>query len=156
MKAIVLYYSKSGTTEKLAERVCNDLECNKIKIEPAEKYGSYISAVLRVAKENRKHITPEFVTEIPNLTGYSVILLGYPIWYQDMPAFVTDFIRQCDLTGKTVIPFATFGTTGVKWSMKTLEGVCKGAEIKLPFDYGIMKKDNYCKWIENIQELLLS
>lgn len=154
MKAIVLYYSKSGNTEKLAERICKDLDCEKLRIQPEKEYGNYFSAVARVANEKRKHITPAFVTEVPDLTAYDVVLIGYPVWYQDMPEFVIEFIRQCDLSGKTVIPFATFGTTGVKWTLKTLVSIWRGAEIKYPFDYGIVKKDNYNEWIHNIQKLL--
>lgn len=151
MNAIILYYSKSGTTEKLAERICKDLRCGKIRIEPEQEYGSYFSAIARVTKEKKNHVTPAFVTEIPDLTAYDVVLLGYPVWHQDLPAFVAEFIKQCDLNGKTVIPFATFGGTGIKWTMKTLEQICHGAVIKYPFDYGILKKDNYAEWIHNIR-----
>lgn len=154
MKAIVLYYSKSGNTEKLAARICKDLDCQKLRIQPETEYGNYFSAVARVANEKRKHITPAFVTEIPDLTAYDVVLIGYPIWYQDLPAFVAEFVRQCDVNGKIVIPFATFGTTGIKWTRKTLERICYGAKIQYPFDYGIRKKDNYDEWIGNVRGLL--
>lgn len=154
MKAIVLYYSKSGNTEKLAERICKDLDCEKLRIEPEKEYGNYFSAVVRVAKEKRKQITPAFVTEIPDLMAYDVVLIGYPVWYQDMPAFVAEFVRQCDLSCKTVIPFATFGTTGVKWTLKTIMSICEGADVKYPFDYGVIKKDNYDQWLEKTQKLL--
>ena len=50
MNAIILYYSKSGTTEKPAERICKDLRCGKIRIEPEQEYGSYFSAIARVTK----------------------------------------------------------------------------------------------------------
>ena len=58
-----------------------------------------------VAKEKAKHIRPAFVSEISDLSAYDVVLIGYPVWYQDLPVFVSEFVRQCDLSGKIVIPF---------------------------------------------------
>lgn len=151
--AIILYYSKSGVTEKLAKRIQADLNCDILKIEPEEEYGSYLASNIRVAKESMKKITPAFRTSIPDLSGYSTILLGYPVWSQKPPAFVSDFMRHCNVKGKTVVPFATFGMTGVKWTLKTVSDCCTGANILHPFDYGIAKKDNYDEWIEKIHKL---
>lgn len=152
-KTLILYYSKSGVTEKLASQIQKDLNCDMIKIEPVEEYGNYLAANIRVMKENRNKIIPGFKTPIPNLESYSTILLGYPVWSQKPPVFVSDFMSHCDISGKKVIPFATFGMTGVKWTLKTVSKSCKGAEIVLPFNYGIAKKDNYDEWISNIKNL---
>ena len=153
MSSIILYYSRSGNTERLAQRISNDLNCDMLKIEPEEAYGNYIASCFRVIKENSKKIPPKFITEIPDLSSYDVVLLGFPIWAQDLPVFVSEFVNQCDVQGKTVIPFATFGGTGISWTTKTLERVCKGAEIKLPFNHGMFQKDNYDKWISAIREI---
>lgn len=125
-----------------------------LKIEPEDEYGNYIASCLRVTKERKNKVTPQFKTNIPDLSEYDVILLGYPVWAQDVPAFVADFVLQCDLKGKTVIPFVTFGMSGVSWTMKTLRKICKNANIAYPYDYGVFKKDNYEKWIENVKGLL--
>ena len=151
MKPIIIYYSRSGNTEKIALQAKNDLNCEAIKIVPEEAYGSYISACLRVTKEKKAPVAPAFVTPIPDLSGYDAVLLGYPIWAQDIPRFVADFIEKCDLTGKVVIPFATYGMSDINWTMKHLKQVCAGAEIKLPFDSGAFKKGNYAAWIKQVQ-----
>ena len=148
MKPLILYYSRSGNTEKIALQAKADLNCEAIKIVPEDAYGNYISSCLRVSKEKK---APAFVTPIPDLTGYDVILLGYPIWAQDLPRFVADFVEKCDLTGKTVIPFATYGMSGINWTMKHLTQLCTGAEIKLPFDSGSFKKGNYAEWMKQVQ-----
>lgn len=101
MKPIIIYYSRSGNTEKIALQAKNDLNCEAIKIVPEEAYGNYI--------------------------------------------------EKCDLTGKVVIPFATYGMSGINWTMKHLKQVCAGAEIKLPFDSGAFKKGNYDAWIKQVQ-----
>lgn len=153
MKPIILYYSRSGNAEKLAQQIKSDLNCDMLKIVPEKAYGNYFASILRVIKEKVSKVSPKFITDIPSLASYDVILLGFPIWAQDLPSFVAEFVRQCDLQGKTVIPFATFGGTGINRAIKTLESVCKGAEIKLPFNYGMSKKDNYDEWISAIRKV---
>ena len=150
MKTIIIYYSRSGNTEKIALQAQTDLKCDIIKIIPEEAYGNYISSCMRVTKEKKAIIAPAFKTPIPNLKDYDVVLLGYPIWAQDIPRFVAEFITQSNLQGKIVIPFATYGMSGINWTMKHLSQICKGAEIKYPFDTGVFKKGNYNKWMNKI------
>ena len=106
-----------------------------------------------MTKEKKAPAAPAFVTPIPNLGSYDIVLLGYPIWAQDIPRFVADFIEKCDLTGKTVIPFATYGMSGINWTMKHLKQVCAGANIVLPFDSGVLKRGDYEKWIAEVKKL---
>ena len=153
MKPIIIYYSRSGNTEKIALQAKSDLNCEAIKIVPEEAYGNYIFACLRVTKEKKAPVAPTFVTPIPDLTPSDVILLGYPVWAQDIPRFVADFIQKCDLRGKIVVPFATYGMSGINWTMKHLTQVCADADIKLPFDSGVFKKGNYDAWIKQVQAL---
>ncbi len=151
MKTMILYYSRSGNTEKLATRIRNDLNCDMLRIEPEHEYGNYAEACLRVMGEKAKRVPPQFVTPVPELSSYETVLVGYPIWMQNLPQFVSDFLCQCNLKGKKVIPFATFGMTGISWTEKTLRRVCHGAEIMLPFNYGVFKKDDYDKWIRDVR-----
>ncbi len=150
-KIIILYYSKSGTTRKLAERIQADIHCDILKIEPEEPYGGYLSSIVRVYKERKNKVPVHSVTKIPNLSSYSTVLIGYPIWYLDVPVFVADFISRCDLEGKTVIPFATCGLANISATIGTIKRVCPQSEIVHPFNYGISKKDNYEEWIRSIQ-----
>jgi len=152
VNAIIFYYSNSGKTERLAFKVQNDLKCKISKIEPKLQYGNYIKSVIRFMKNRKNKSAEEFVNEIPNLLPYDTVLIGYPIWGGDMPPFVAAFINQCKLEGKIVIPFATFGGTDISGSIKTLQQVCKEAEIKFPFNYGMSKKDNYENWMQQIMK----
>ncbi len=149
-KTIIIYYSRSGNTEKIALQAQKDLKCNIVKIVPEEAYGNYVASCLRVTKEKKANVAPAFVTPIPDLNGYDMVLLGYPIWAQDIPRFVAEFVSQCDLKNKIVVPFATYGMSGISWTMKHLKEICGGAEIKYPFDSGVFKKGNYDAWIKQI------
>ena len=151
MKATILYYSKSGTTEKLARRIQADIHCDILKIEPEEPYGNYVSSLIRVSKERKNQVPVHAMTRVPDLSAYDTVFIGYPIWNLDVPIFVADFIDHCNLEGKTVIPFVTCGLANVSMTLNTLKRVCPKSEIVHPFNYGIAKKDNYEEWIHAIR-----
>ena len=86
MNSIIIYYSRSGNTEKIAKRLQSDLKnIPAIKIEPEEAYGNYIKSCIRVVKENRKKVTHKFTTPIPDLYEYDTVFIVFPIWAQDIP-----------------------------------------------------------------------
>lgn len=87
MKAIILYCSRTGNTENLVHRICRTIPADTLKVEPREPYGSYISSVLRVRKERKNNIIPEALTPAPDLAGYDLVFVGFPIWFNDIPAF---------------------------------------------------------------------
>lgn len=154
MKSIIIYYSRSGNTEKIAKQLQTDLgNIPAVKIEPEEAYGNYIMSCFRVMNENRKKVIPKFKTPIPDLTEYDTVFIGFPIWAQDVPVFVQDFVRQCDTKDKAIIPFATYGMSGISWTKKTLYSLFDKSQIKLPFDSGVFKKGNYDKWLVEIKKL---
>lgn len=151
MKKIVIYYSKSGTTEKLAKRISDDLQCDIIKIVPKKEYGNYFSAVARVAGEKLIKRIPEFTNEIPDLTQYDTIILGYPIWYSAPPQFLLDFLKKCDLCGKTVIPFSTSGGSSIGVTINKIKKAIPNVNIVNPYNCSMIKKDDYQTWISQIK-----
>lgn len=105
-----------------------------------------------MSKEKKAPVALEFISPIPDLKDVDVILLGYPIWAQGLPRFVSDFISKCDIKGKTIIPFATYGMSDINWTMKHLKDLCKNATIKYPFDSGVFKKGDYDTWIKQVKQ----
>ena len=156
MNAIILYYSRSGNTEKLAKQIQKDFHCDILKIVPEESYGNYIESCFRVMKERRKKEIPAFVTEVPDLKNYDLIFLGYPIWAQDVPVFISDFVQKCDIEGKVIIPFATYVLSGINWTRKTLDKICNGARIMFPYDTGVIKKGDYDSWLKSVKQKFYS
>lgn len=153
MKAIILYYSKSGNTEALAHKIAETTDADMLKVEPEKEYGNYISSVLRVAKENLTGKKTEFITEIPDLSAYDVIFAGFPIWYNTMPVFVREFLNSCNLNGKTLIPFATATMATIEKSMKDIKLISGGAKIFKPYCESRKSKDNFDEWISDIRGL---
>lgn len=152
MKPIIIYCSHTGTTEKIAKRIARDLQCEMIKVEPDVLYGSFVQTVKRVIMDQRNGVVPGFVTEIPDLKDYDTVITGYPIWAGDVPGFMQEFLKQCDLAGKRIIPFATSKMTDIAASLDTLAAIT-GAEVLEPFFYGVLKRENYGAWLQAVKAL---
>ena len=150
MKAIIIYYSNSGTTEKLALPLKDNFTCEALKIEPKVPYGSYFAALKRVSAERRNGIVAEYKAPIVDLSDIDTVFVGYPLWYSEAPAFVLDYLKKYDLTGKTVIPFSTSGASHIKKSLPTLQVAVSNATIKNPYNCGKFMKDNFDNWIANL------
>jgi flavodoxin len=151
MKSIILYYSKSGKTEKLAKKAAAALGSDILKVELVKPYGNMIFAIFRYIKERKKGIIPTVKTQIPALDSYDTVLIGYPVWGSDVPHFLADFVKKCSLKGKKVIPFATSGSTDIDCTLKTLKEICPESEVVHPFLQGHSKKDDFDKWIEAVR-----
>ena len=108
--------------EKLAEGLCADL----YEIVPEEPYTdadlNYNDRKSRSSIEmDDSDCRPAIAGELPELTGYDTVFIGYPIWWGDTPRIVSNFVEQVDLTGKTLAVFFTSGSSGLGGSMKHLE-----------------------------------
>ena len=151
MKAMILYYSKSGKTENLVHKICEILPCDTLKVEPQDPYGNYLMSVIRVRRERKHHLVHKTGTAIPDFQAYNLVFVGFPVWFNDVPAFFADFLSNCDLQGKIVVPFATSGMDSITKSLSTLETVCAGATVKFPFTKIKWKKSDTQDWLDTLK-----
>ena len=138
-KAVVAYFSATGTTEAVARQLAKDNTAELYAIEPAEKYTSadldWRNKNSRSSVEmNDKNARPALKSK-KSLSQYDVIYIGYPIWWDVAPRIINTFIEQAELDGKTVIPFATSGGSGVEKSVSEL----KAAYPKVKWQKGMLK-----------------
>ncbi len=124
-KIAVIYFSATGTTKVVAEKIANVTNSDIIEIMPKDKYTSsdlnYDNNDSRANKEqNSSSARPEIANNI-DVDKYDVIYLGYPIWWGDIPKIILTFLDTNNLDGKTIIPFCTSGSTGISQSLNTLE-----------------------------------
>ncbi len=116
MKTLVTYFSASGTTAALAEALAERLGADLFEIRPESPYSP---ADLRwtnpLARCNREKIGSRDVPvkELPDLTGYDLVFLGFPIWYYGAPNVVNTFCKGCGWAGKKLALFATSGGSGI-------------------------------------------
>ena len=124
-KVAIIYFSATGTTEKVAGYIKDATGGDLIEIIPKEKYTdsdlNYGNNNSRANKEQNDSNARPAISNNINTDSYDVIYLGYPIWWGDVPKIILTFLDNYDLNGKTVIPFCTSGSTGINGSLNTLK-----------------------------------
>ena len=120
-KIAIIYFSATGTTEKVAGYIKELTAGDLIEIVPKDKYTdsdlNYNNSNSRSTREqNDSSARPEISNNI-DTDSYDVIYLGYPIWWGDAPRIILTFLDNHDLSGKTVIPFCTSGSSGISTSV---------------------------------------
>lgn len=114
VKTLVVYFSYSGNTKQVAENIQKKLGADIFEIKTAKEYSSdYDTVVDEAQKELNDNARPELSTTLDNLDQYDTIIIGYPIWWGDMPMAVYTFLDNYDLSGKTIAPFCTHGGSGL-------------------------------------------
>lgn len=121
-KPLVVYFSRSGNTRRLAELIHKRVGGDILEIVPAAPYpGDYQSTVDQAKQEQKDNARPAVTTRIADPGRYSVIFLGYPNWWGSMPMPVWTFVEQNGLDGKTIAPFNTHGGGGLGHSEADLK-----------------------------------
>ena len=125
-RILVVYFSATGTTRGVAEKLSEGLSADLYDIVPEEPYTdadlNWNDRSSRTSIEtDDPACRPAIAGELPDLTGYDTVLIGYPIWWGDVPRIVSNFVEQVDLTGKTMAVFFTSGSSGLGNSMRHLE-----------------------------------
>lgn len=113
-KVLVLYFSQSGNTQKVANFIHDAVGGDLVELETTKQYPSdYNELVDYAQEEQRQNDRPELKTKINNIDEYDTIFLGYPNWWADMPMPLYTFLDEYDLSGKTIAPFITHGGSGL-------------------------------------------
>ena len=129
-KILVTYFSWSGNTRKLAEDIKTKLGCDIYEIRAKDAYSiSYGDCADRAKMELNNNARPPLATPAPSLDNYDIIFVGYPIWFDDAPMVIDTFLSSANLTGKTVLPFATSGGSGIGTSIKTIKKLIPQAKV---------------------------
>ncbi|MBR6407052.1 MAG: flavodoxin [Clostridia bacterium] len=125
-KTLVVYFSATGTTKGVAEQIASVTGADIYEITAAQTYTAddlnWNDSESRTTKEqNDKSVRPAIGSDTTSLDDYSVIFIGYPIWWGEEPRIMDTFVESYDFSGKTVIPFCTSGGSGIGSSGTNLE-----------------------------------
>lgn len=125
-KVLVTYFSASGVTAKTANKLAKEVDGDLFEIEPKEKYTSadlnWMDKKSRSSVEmNDPASRPEISKQVENMDMYDTVLVGFPIWWYVEPKIIDTFLDSYDFAGKTVIPFATSGGSGIENVEKNLQ-----------------------------------
>ena len=134
-KKLVAYFSASGTTRKAAERLAKAAGANLFEIKPAVPYSN--ADLNWMDKKSRSSVEmsapasrPKIAERLPNMADYDTVFTGFPIWWYTAPRIISTFVESYDFAGKTLVPFATSGGSGMGRTVDELKKLCPGANWK--------------------------
>ena len=134
-KILVAYFSCTGTTKAVAEKIAELTGGDLYEIVPSDPYTSadlnYNNNNCRANREmNDPSARPAIAGDNIDLSVYDTVILGYPLWWGTMPRIINTFLDTYDLSGKTVLPFCTSGGSGVSKSVSDIRSAEPEANVK--------------------------
>ena len=131
---LVAYFSATGKTAKLAEKLAASIGADIYEIKPEMKYTkadlNWMNRKSRSSVEmNSKSFRPAIITGDVDVSTYDTIYLGFPIWWYVAPTVINTFLETYDFTGKKIVLFATSGSSGFGNTVAELRPSAPGAEI---------------------------
>ena len=157
-KTLVVYYSASGNTERVAKDIAEAADADLFEIVPTEVYTSddldWTNPDSRVSREHDDESlrdVPLTTTEVPDWDSYDTVFIGYPIWWGIAAWPVDTFVKSNDFTGKTVIPFATSSSSGMGQSGSLLADMAGTGEWQegQRFSSGV-SSDDVQSWVNGL------
>lgn len=154
---LVVYFSVTGNTKGVAEKIADITGADIYEIKAAEEYTSedidYDDSDSRTTREqNDSSARPEIGSDIISLEGYSTIYIGYPIWWGQEPRIMDTFAESYDFDGITVIPFCTSGSSDIGQSGKNLaDNAGSGNWLEGKRFAGGASEDEIRTWIDGLQ-----
>lgn len=153
-KVLVTYFSASGVTRRVAEKIATAINGNLFEIEPVDRYTDadldWTNRQSRSSIEmNNKSFRPHVKNKVSNIDKYNTIVIGFPVWWYTAPTIINTFIEENNLVGKNVYVFVTSGSSGYEGSFNDL----KNTYLNINFISGRRFKGNetdedYKNWIE--------
>ena len=133
-RKLVAYFSASGVTAKVAEKLSEAIGADLYAIEPEVPYTKadldWMDKKSRSTIEmNNPASRPAIAGKRDNMNDYDTVFVGFPIWWYVAPTIINTFLESYDLTGKTIIPFATSGGSDMGKTNEKLLPSCKGARL---------------------------
>ena len=133
-KALVAYFSASGVTKKLAEKLAKAVSGDLFEIAPEVPYTT--ADLDWTTKKSRSSVEmsdrscrPAMKDPVPDLGAYDTVYVGFPVWWYREPSIIDTFMEAADFSGKTVVPFATSGSSGIGDSGKNMQALAPAAKV---------------------------
>ena len=156
-KSLVTYFSASGGTKKVAEKLAEAAGADLFEIKPEVAYTkadlNWMDKKSRSSIEmNDKSFRPAIAEKCNNIADYDVVYVGFPIWWYVAPTIINTFLESYDFSGKTIVLFATSGGSGFGKTVSELKGsvsdttVIKEGKV---FNSGI-SKEQLLSWINSL------
>ncbi len=155
-KVLVAYFSCTGSTEKIARHIGDALGVTPYRITPETPYTpadlNYNDSTTRATREqNDPDARPAITHAVENMADYDVIFLGYPIWWGQAPKIMYTFVESYDLSGKTIVPFCTSGSSPIGSSATNLSKSAPDATWLTGNRFsGSASRDSVVSWLNGL------
>ena len=119
---LIAYFSFEGHTKQIAEDIYAQIGGDLFEITPEKPYIGTRNDLSGIASaELRENARPALATHVNNMDQYDVVFVGYPCWWSDAPMVVFTFLEEYDFSGKTIVPFTSYGTSGWGNSLASIQ-----------------------------------
>lgn len=150
---LIVYYSHSGNTRKLANLIAQQIDADCLEIIPEKPYpNDYTSVVNQAKQEISRNFRPALKNAQINLNKYTTIFIGSPNWWSSIAPPIATFIDTNDLSAKKIIPFCTHGGGGSGHIPQDIKRLCKNATVLNGFaNYGSsINLQEVKKWLSKL------
>ena len=124
-KILISYFSASGNTKRVAEKVATAVGGDLFEIEPKERYTKkdldWTNRQSRSSIEMNENIKPEIANRVSNLDKYDKLVLAFPIWWYKEPTIIDRFLEENDMTTKDIYVFVTSGSSSIDSTYSSLK-----------------------------------
>ena len=155
-RKLVAYFSASGVTAKVAETLSEAIGADLYAIEPEVPYTK--ADLNWMDKQSRSSLEMKDLSSRPAIKGkcdnideYDTIFVGFPIWWYIAPTIINTFLESYDMSGKTIVPFATSGGSGMGKTNEKLQPSCPNSKL---LDGKVFKKtvgkDDLAEWVKSL------
>lgn len=127
---LIVYLSRTNNTKAVAEIIQHHMGGELVALELVKPYPEdYKATVDQVARENETGFLPKLKTKIDSMEKYDIVFVGFPTWGMQLPPPVKSFLKEYNLSGKTVVPFNTNSGYGVGTSFETVKSLCPKSSV---------------------------
>jgi flavodoxin len=129
-KILIIYLSRTNNTKTVAQIIQKQVGGDLVALELVNPYPeNYQAIVAQVVLENESGFLPPLKTKIDNMSSYDLVFVGFPTWGMQLPPPMKSFLKQYDLSGKTVIPFNTNAGYGIGSTFQTVKEFCPNSTV---------------------------
>ena len=129
-KVLIVYLSRTNNTKTIAEIIQKNVGGTLVALELEKPYPeNYMATVQQVVRENETGYLPPLKTKIDSIQNYDMVFVGFPTWGMKLPPPIKSFLKQYDLSGKTIVPFNTNDGYGIGSSFETVEELCPNSKM---------------------------
>ena len=155
-KTLVAYFSASGVTAGVADKLASAAGADLFEIAPAEPYTKadldWTNKQSRSSVEmNDRSCRPAIATRVEDMAQYDTVFVGFPVWWYRQPSIIDTFLEGYDFTGKKIVPFCTSGGSGLGQAPEYMQELVPAANVLMGRRLSANVSEEELKnWVEGV------